>query len=90
MISQTLLLFSPANKACSIACLFEIMVVVAVQSVFCLETHQNEVFFLFYFKLFLTSTHQNNLKTYKKIILNKKNSKFLEIQFTLYSQTHLI
>jgi hypothetical protein len=40
---------------------FEIVVMVAVESVFCLEMHQNEVFFIF-LKLFLTSAYQNNLK----------------------------
>ena len=28
-------------------------------------------FFLFFFKLFFTSAHQNNLKIYKQIILSK-------------------
>jgi hypothetical protein len=44
------------------------VVAVAVQSAFCLEIHQNDVFFLK--KLFLKSKHQNNLKI-KKIILTK-------------------
>jgi hypothetical protein len=49
------------------------VVVVAVQSVFRLEIHQNKGFFIFK-KLFLTSAHQNDLKRLK-IILHKKNSK---------------
>jgi hypothetical protein len=36
--------------------------VVAVQSVFRLEMHQNDVFLIFK-KLFLRSAHQNDLKT---------------------------
>jgi len=35
-------------------------------------------------KLFLTSTHQKWFKNIKKIILNKKNSKFLGIPNTPY------
>jgi len=48
---------------------FGIVVAVAVQNVFCLEMHQNKVFFLKK-KLFLTSAHQNNLK--KKIHFKHK------------------
>jgi hypothetical protein len=39
-----------------------VVVAVAVQSVFRLEIHQNDVFFIFK-KLFLKSAYQNNLKT---------------------------
>jgi hypothetical protein len=41
--------------------------VVAFQSAFYLEIHQNNIFFIFK-KLFLISAHQNNLKTQKYII----------------------
>ena len=44
----------------------EIVITVAVQSVFRLEIHQNEIFFIFK-KLFLISAHQNDLKTKKKL-----------------------
>jgi hypothetical protein len=37
------------------------MVAVAVQSIFCLEIHQNNIFFIFK-KLFLRSAHQNDIK----------------------------
>jgi hypothetical protein len=48
---------------------------VTVQNVFYLEIHQNKFFFTFK-KLFLTSTHQNNIKIYKKNYLKKfKNFK---------------
>jgi len=42
-----------------------IVIAVAVQSGFSLEMHQNNIFFIFY-KLFLTSIYQNNMKTLKK------------------------
>jgi hypothetical protein len=51
----------------SVYSLFEI---VAVQSAFCLEMHQNDVFFIFK-KLFLKSAHQNDLKTFKNILAKK-------------------
>jgi hypothetical protein len=52
--------------------LFEIVVTVAVQSACHLEMHQ--INFFIFLKLFLTSAHQNDLKTYKKkFILIKKN-----------------
>jgi hypothetical protein len=41
--------------------LFGIVVAVAVQIIFRLEMHQNNIFFILK-KLFLKSTHQNNLK----------------------------
>jgi hypothetical protein len=47
---------------------FESIVAVAFQSVFHSEMHQNNKFFIFK-KLFLTSAHQNNLKTPKNINL---------------------
>jgi len=37
------------------------MVAVAVQSIFCLEIHQNNIFFIFK-KSFLRSAHQNDIK----------------------------
>jgi hypothetical protein len=42
--------------------MFEIVIAVAVQSIFRLEMHQNNIFFILK-KLFLRSVHQNNLKT---------------------------
>jgi len=59
--------FQPPNNALHTTGLFKIVVAVAVQSVFCLEMHQSEVF-LFFKKLFLTSTYQNDMKTLKKIL----------------------
>jgi len=55
---------------------FESLVVVAFQNAFYLEMHQNNIFFIFK-KLFLTSAHQNYLKTLKNIdlIFLKKNFK---------------
>jgi hypothetical protein len=41
--------------------LFGIVIAVMVQNAFRLEMHQNEVFF--FLKSFLTSAHQNNMKT---------------------------
>jgi hypothetical protein len=46
--------------------LFGSVVLVGFQSIFHLEMHQNDVFFLFFKKLFLISAHQNNLKILKK------------------------
>ena len=54
----------------------EIVITVAVQSVFRLKMHQNEKIFIFK-KLFLISAHQNALKTKKNYFKQKKNSKFL-------------
>jgi hypothetical protein len=51
------------------------VVTITFQSVFHLEMHQNNVFF----KLFLTSTHQNNLKISKNINLKQKKSNFSKI-----------
>jgi hypothetical protein len=45
---------------------FDIVVAVTFQSVFCLEMYQN-IFFIFK-NLFLTSAHQNNPKSPKKLI----------------------
>jgi hypothetical protein len=42
--------------------MFEKVIVVAVQSDFHLEMHQNNIYFYF-LKLFLTSAHRNDLKT---------------------------
>ena len=41
------------------------MIVVAYQITFYLEMHQNNIFFFIFKKLFLISTHQNDLKTPK-------------------------
>jgi hypothetical protein len=51
----------------------EIVITVAVQSVFRLEMHQNKKNFIFK-KLFLISAHQNNLKTKKKFKIFKPNT----------------
>jgi len=48
---------------------FGSVVMVAVQSVFCSEIYQNNVFLVFFFKL--TSTHQKNLKIKNKLFLKK-------------------
>jgi hypothetical protein len=53
------------------------MVVVAFQSVFRAEIHQNDIF-LFFKKLFLRSAHQNDRKHIKKLIFNKKKLIFLK------------
>jgi hypothetical protein len=45
--------------------LFGIVEVMTIQSVFCLEMHQN------YFLKIITSAYQNNLKTLKNFILKK-------------------
>jgi hypothetical protein len=47
-----------------------VVVAVAFQSVFHAEMHKNDVFFIF-LKLFFRSTHQNDQKNIKKIILKK-------------------
>ena len=53
------------------------MVATAFQSVFHLEMHQNDIFFIF-LKLFLISAYQNDLKTLKNINLKqRKNKKIL-------------
>ena len=49
--------------------------VVVIQNVFCLEIHQNNIFFIFK-KLFLRLAYQNNKKNIKQI--NKKNFFFLK------------
>jgi hypothetical protein len=46
---------------------FDIVVAVTFQSVFCLEMYQNNIFFIFK-NLFLSSAHQNNPKSPKKLI----------------------
>jgi hypothetical protein len=65
---------------------FGIVVVVAVQSAFYLEMHQNEVF-SFFLKLFLISIQQNDLKIYI-FYFKKKKIKFEGTPFAPYSQTH--
>jgi hypothetical protein len=47
------------------------VVAVAFQSVFRLEMHRNNVFFILK-KLFLTSAHQNDLKSPKNINLKQR------------------
>jgi hypothetical protein len=51
--------------------LFGNVIVVAFQSVFRAEMHQNDIFFIFK-KLFLRSGHQNDPKNTKKLIFSKK------------------
>jgi hypothetical protein len=51
-------------KVGSINVMFESVVVVVFQIIFRVKIHQNNIF-LFFKKLFLTSAHQNNLKTLK-------------------------
>ena len=58
--------------------MFESLVVVAFQNAFYLEMHQNNIFFIFK-KLFLTSAHQNYLKTLKNIDLIFLKKKFKNI-----------
>ena len=58
------------------------MLAVAVPSVFHLEVHQNNIFFIFK-KLFLISTHQKHLKNILKKISNKK---ILNLAVTLFEQ----
>jgi hypothetical protein len=48
---------------------FGSVVAVVFQNNFHSEIYQNNSFILFFFKLFLTTTHQNNLKTQKKILI---------------------
>jgi hypothetical protein len=45
------------------------MITVAFQSVFYLKIHQNNIYFLFFLKLFLKLAYQNDLKTPKKILI---------------------
>jgi hypothetical protein len=45
--------------------MFGIIVAVVAQSIFHLEMHQDDIFFIFK-KLFLISAYQNNPKTIKK------------------------
>jgi ABC-type antimicrobial peptide transport system permease subunit len=65
---------------------FGSVVAVAFQSFFRSEMYQNNVFF----KIFLTSTHQNDLKTLKIINLMqiKKNSIFFKNIFKIQKQTN--
>jgi hypothetical protein len=53
------------------------MTAVSFQSAFYLKIYQNNVFLIFK-KLFLTSTHQNDLKILKYINLKKKIKFFLK------------
>jgi hypothetical protein len=78
--------FQPPNNASHTTGLFEIVVTVAVQSVFCLEMHQSEVF-LFFKKIFLTSTYQNDMKTLKKFHLKKQIKIFENTIYTTFPNT---
>jgi hypothetical protein len=64
------------------------VVVVAFQSVFRAEIHQNDIFFIFK-KLFLRSAHQNDSKHTKKLIFNKKNNFFKNTDTTIFPNTYL-
>jgi hypothetical protein len=60
---------------------FGSIVVIVFQSVFHSEMYQNNIFFYF-FKLFLTLTHQNDLKTPKNINLKqRKKINFFQKRF---------
>jgi len=52
----------------------DIIVVVVFQNVFCLEMHENIIFFILK-KLFLISAHQNNPKNQKKNFKKNFNHK---------------
>jgi hypothetical protein len=54
--------------------MFENEVAIVFQSVFRSKIHQSNSF-LFFFKLFFTSTNQNDLKTRKNINLKQKKIK---------------
>ena len=58
------------------------MVAVAFQSVFYLEMHQNNIFFILK-KLFLISAHQNDLKTQKIYQFEAKKFFFLKKLFLI-------
>jgi hypothetical protein len=53
---------------------FEIVVVVAFQSAFRSEIHQNNIYI--FLNLFLISANQNNPKTLKKNLKKKNNFQF--------------
>ena len=66
--------------------LFENVVAVAFQNTFQFEIHQNVVFFLVFFKkLFLKSTYQNDSKHIKKLFFH--NFFFLETLVAPHFQT---
>jgi hypothetical protein len=50
---------------CCPSSVFDSVVAVAFQIVFYVKIHANNIFFIFK-KIFLTSAHQNDLKTLKK------------------------
>jgi len=64
--------------------MFEIVTIIIFKNIFCSEMYENNIFFLK--KLFLTSTHQNDLKIPKNINL-KQIKKFKNFQF--FSKTFL-
>jgi len=71
-------------KSCCGDSLFEIVVAVTVQSAFRLEMK----FYNFFLKLFLTSAHQNDLKTWFFFYFKqKKHSKFLGMWFAVPKHT---
>jgi hypothetical protein len=54
--------------------LFESVIAVAFQNVFCAKIHQNDIFFIFLKIIFeISITHQNDSKHKKILIFNKKN-----------------
>jgi hypothetical protein len=66
--------------------MFEIIVVIAVQSIFRLEMYQDDVFL--FFKIIFNISALKRFKNTKKIlILNKKNLKFLKTRVEQRFQT---
>jgi hypothetical protein len=57
--------------------MLDIVVMIVFLKCFLFENILKYFIIIFLKKLFLTPTHQNNLKTYKKLILNKKIFKTL-------------
>ena len=66
--------------------MFEIIVVIAVQSIFRLEMYQDDVF-LFFKIIFNISVLKRFKNTKKILILNKKNLKFLKTRVEQRFQT---
>jgi hypothetical protein len=64
------------------------VVAVAFQSVFHVEMHQNDVFFLFLKIIFEISVSKRS-KTYKKLIFSKKNLIFWKCGLTRVSKCSL-
>jgi hypothetical protein len=60
---------------------------ITVQNNFRSEMHQNNIFFYFFKKIFLTLAHQNNLKTKKNNFKQKKNQIFKNTVPTAFPNT---